>query len=49
MASTLEKKYSIKEKKLYSIFNQFDSDGSGKISAEELKKILGGSFLNNLR
>jgi EF hand len=46
LASTLEKKYALKEEKLNSIFKQFDLDGSGKISAEELKKILGGKYKN---
>jgi len=38
----------MKEEKLYMTFKMFDSDGSGKISAEELKQILGreSSFKN---
>ncbi len=31
----------MKEEKLYNAFKMFDLDGSGKISAEELKKTLG--------
>lgn len=35
----------MKEEKLFMAFKMFDIDGSGKISAEELKQIL-GSILN---
>ena len=31
----------MKEEKLYNAFKMFDLDGSGKISADELKKTLG--------
>ena len=41
MAATIEKGVYMKEEKLFMAFKMFDIDGSGKISAEELKQILG--------
>ena len=35
----------MKEEKLFMAFKMFDIDGSGKISADELKEILGSYFL----
>lgn len=37
----MEKAIYLKEEKLYNAFRMFDVDGSGKISAEELKATLG--------
>lgn len=41
LAATMEKNLYMKEEKLYNAFRMFDLDGSGKISAEELKQTLG--------
>jgi len=41
LAATIEKGVYMKEEKLFMAFKMFDIDGSGKISAEELKQILG--------
>lgn len=35
----------MQEEKLLAAFKAFDTDGSGKISSQELMKILGGFFL----
>ena len=37
----MEKNIYMKEEKLYMAFKMFDLDGSGKISANELKQVLG--------
>ena len=37
----MEKAIYMKEEKLYNAFKMFDLDGSGKISADELKQTLG--------
>lgn len=37
----MEKATYLKEEKLYNAFKMFDIDGSGKISADELKATLG--------
>ena len=37
----MEKGLYMKEEKLFMAFKMFDIDGSGKISADELKEILG--------
>ena len=37
LAATMEKNIYMKEEKLYMAFKMFDLDGSGKISANELK------------
>ena len=37
LAATMEKSVYMKEEKLYMAFKMFDLDGSGKISAKELK------------
>jgi calcium-dependent protein kinase len=37
----MERSVYMKEEKLFNAFKMFDVDGSGKISAEELKQILG--------
>jgi calcium-dependent protein kinase len=41
LASTLDKNVYMQEERLYMAFKVFDKDGSGKISANELKEILG--------
>jgi len=41
IAATMEKSVYLKEEKLWACFKMFDKDGSGKISAEELKEALG--------
>ena len=40
MAAALDKSVFLKEEKLISAFAAFDTDGSGKISAEEMMKII---------
>lgn len=37
IAATMEKNVYLQEEKLWQAFNMFDTDGSGKISPEELK------------
>ena len=44
LAATMEKSIYMKEEKLFMAFKMFDLDGSGKISADELKKVLGSNF-----
>ena len=44
IAATMEKNIYMKEEKLFMAFKMFDIDGSGKISADELKETL-GSFI----
>ena len=41
LAATMEKNLYMKEEKLFMAFKMFDLDGSGKISANELKQVLG--------
>jgi len=41
IAATMERNLYLKEEKLWSCFKMFDKDGSGKISAAELKDVLG--------
>lgn len=41
IAATIEDNIELKEEKLLQAFKMFDVDGSGKISADELKQILG--------
>ncbi len=41
LAATMEKSLYMKEEKLFNAFRMFDQDGSGKISAAELKQVLG--------
>ncbi len=50
MAATIEKSIYMKEEKLFMAFKMFDKDGSGRISASELKDILGSKtfYLLNL-
>ena len=43
LASTLDKNVYMQEERLYMAFKVFDKDGSGKISASELKGVLGNS------
>ena len=45
IAATMEKNIYMKEEKLFMAFKMFDIDGSGKISADELKETLGSYFL----
>lgn len=40
----MEKSIYMKEEKLFNAFRMFDADGSGKISAEELKNALGSIY-----
>lgn len=42
IAATLEASIYNREENLRNAFNKFDMDGSGKISIEELKQMLGG-------
>ena len=46
LAATIEDNIELKEEKLYMAFKMFDIDGSGKISADELKQILGSNYFN---
>lgn len=46
LAATMEKALYMKEEKLYNAFKMFDLDGSGKISAEELRQTLGCKKIN---
>ncbi len=41
LAATLEKSVYMKEENLRNAFKMFDADGSGKISVDEVKQILG--------
>lgn len=41
IAATMERNVYLKEEKLWAAFKMFDKDGNGKISAQELKDILG--------
>lgn len=41
LASTMDKNIYMQEERLYSAFKIFDKDGSGKISSNELREILG--------
>ena len=41
LAATMEQNLYLKEENLRNAFRMFDSDGSGKISVEEVKQILG--------
>ena len=49
IAATMEKNIYMKEEKLFMAFKMFDIDGSGKISADELKETLGSYFLQRKR
>ena len=40
----MEKSLYMKKEKVYQAFKTFDIDGSGKISAQELKNILGSKI-----
>lgn len=40
MAATIDTNLYLKEERLYEAFRIFDKDGSGKISADEIKKVL---------
>ena len=44
LAATIESNVYMKEEKLYMAFRMLDIDGSGKISPQELKQILGSNF-----
>jgi calcium-dependent protein kinase len=44
----MEKSVYMKKEKIYQAFKTFDLDGSGKISAQELKNILGSNKRNIL-
>lgn len=41
LAATMETNLYLKEEKLFMAFRTFDKDGNGKISAQELKEVLG--------
>jgi calcium-dependent protein kinase len=43
LAATIDQKIYLKEEKLYEAFKSFDKDGSGKISINEIKTVLGSS------
>lgn len=43
LAATMEKSLYLKEERLYTAFKLFDKDGSGTITAKELKDVLGSS------
>lgn len=47
LAATIESLPSICEASLLAAFNRLDADGSGRISAENLEKALGGTFKGN--
>jgi calcium-dependent protein kinase len=40
LAATIDKKVYMKEERLYEAFRAFDKDGSGKISRDEIKKVM---------
>jgi len=40
LAATIDTNLYLKEERLYEAFRIFDKDGSGKISADEIKKVL---------
>jgi len=44
LAATIEDNIELKEENLFLAFKMFDVDGSGKISADELKQILGSAY-----
>lgn len=44
----MERNLYLKEEKLYSAFRMFDKDGNGKISADELKEVLGSKTISTL-
>jgi len=46
VAAALDKSVYLKEEKLLDAFAAFDTDGSGKISSEELMKILGSKIFS---
>jgi len=41
IAATMERSVYLKEEKLWACFKMFDKDGNGKISADELREVLG--------
>jgi len=43
IAACMDKSVYLKEEKLLAAFKSFDLDGSGKISLDELKKIIGNN------
>ncbi len=46
IAATMDKNVYLKEEKLYQTFKMLDLDKSGKISKDELKKVLGRDDLH---
>jgi len=44
LAATMETNLYLKEEKLFMAFKMFDKDGNGKISAQELKEVLGSNY-----
>lgn len=48
LAATMEKTVYLREEKLYMAFKMFDKDDDGKITANELKEVLGSNKTKNL-
>ena len=44
----MERSVYLREEKLWAAFKMFDKDGNGKISAAELKEVLGSKELRNI-
>ena len=44
LAATMEKNLYLREEKLYLAFKMFDKDDNGKITAQELKEVLGSTY-----
>eukprot|EP00331_Platyophrya_macrostoma_P026713 CAMPEP_0176445944 /NCGR_PEP_ID=MMETSP0127-20121128/24027_1 /TAXON_ID=938130 /ORGANISM="Platyophrya macrostoma, Strain WH" /LENGTH=100 /DNA_ID=CAMNT_0017831875 /DNA_START=31 /DNA_END=333 /DNA_ORIENTATION=- len=49
LTATMEKNLYLKEEKLYAAFKLFDKDGSGTITAQELKVVLGNKEIAGSR
>ena len=48
LAATIDQQTFMRDDYLKTAFNMFDKDGSGKISVDELKQILGGDDMSSL-